>query len=58
MALTLDELAREQKGYARAGRVSVQPHAPWAQGLTVERHGVAVDIARVERRGYRASYAG
>jgi hypothetical protein len=26
--------------------------------LTVERDGVAADIARVEPRGYRASYAG
>ena len=58
MASTLDTLAREQRGYARATRVSMRPNAPCAQELNLERYGVAADIARVERRGYRASYAG
>ena len=58
MAFTVATLAREQKGYARATRVSMRPNAPCAQVLTVERYEVAADIARVERRGYRASYAG
>ena len=58
MAFPLDTLAREQKGYARATRVSMRPNAPCAQRSTVEGYGVAVDIARVERRGYPASYAG
>jgi hypothetical protein len=58
MAFTVAGLTREQKGYARATRVSMRPNAPCAQGLTVERSGVAADIARVERRGYRASDAG
>jgi hypothetical protein len=58
MAFTAATLTREQKGYARATRVSMRPDAPCAQGLPVEREGVAADIARVERRGYRASYAG
>jgi hypothetical protein len=57
MAFTLAQLAREQKGYARAMRVSMRPNAPCAQGLTVEHEVVAADITRVERRGYRASYA-
>jgi len=58
MAFPVAQLTREQKGYARATRVSMRPNAPRAQGLTVERYGVAADIARVEPRGYRASYAG
>jgi len=58
MAFTVAELTREQKGYARATRVSLRQNVPGAQGLTVERYGVAADIARVERPGYRASYAG
>ena len=58
MAFTVTALTREEQGYARATRVSVRPNVPCAQGLTVERYGVAADLARVERRGYRASYAG
>ena len=58
MAFTVAELTREQKGYARATRVSMRPNAPCAQGLPVERYGVTADIARVERSGYRASNAG
>jgi hypothetical protein len=58
MAFAVARLTREQKGYARATRVSMRPNTPCAQGVTVERSGVAADIARVERRGYRASYAG
>jgi len=58
MAFTVARLTREQKEYARATRVSMRPNAPCAQGLTVERYGITTDIARVERRGYRASDAG
>jgi hypothetical protein len=58
MAFTVAKLTREQKGCARATRVSMRPNAPCAQELNVERYGVATDIARVERRRYRASYAG
>jgi hypothetical protein len=58
MAFPVAQLTREQKGYGWAARVSMRPNAPCAQGLTVERYGVAADIARVERRGYRASDAG
>jgi hypothetical protein len=55
MALTVAQVTREQKGCARATRVSMRPNAPCAQGVTVERDDVAADIARVERRRYRAS---
>jgi hypothetical protein len=58
MALTVARLTREQMGYARATRVSMRLNAPCAQALTVERYGVAADIARVERREYPASDAG
>jgi len=58
MTSTVAGLTREQQGYARAMRVSVRPNAPCAQGQTVERDGVAADIARVERREYPASDAG
>jgi hypothetical protein len=57
MAFTVARLTREQKGYVRATRVSMRPKASCAQGLTVARYGVAADMARVERRGYRASDA-
>ena len=58
MAFIVAELTREQKGYPRATHVSMPPNAPCAQGLPVERDKVAADIARVERRGYRARDAG
>ena len=58
MAFVVAELTREQKGYARATRVSMRSNEPCALGLPVERDGVAADIVRVERREYRASDAG
>jgi hypothetical protein len=58
MAMAVAALTREQVNTRGPRALSKRPNARCAQGLPVERCGVAADIARVERRGYRASDAG
>ena len=57
-ACTLDTLAREQSGYARATRIIHATERDARTALTLERTAVGVALDPLDRPGYPAGYAG